>query len=782
MHKVGVNRPNDYFYDPLFIVSSEKDYYKAAIAAKLSSAKYAICPIFPTMFSDLSHRPRQEVVMRESSSIPKYTEKQPQSELPQTHKTMDINGTDRYKFFSKPLHTPKKLPVVDIQYPLVVQFNAKTSKRKLNKMIQTQYRESSAQTIPWEPENYVIMDDSDPELLMLDFLKWGSGLPCGMHETKLIERARMKRAWEKSLPPITDAKTLEYRRLYLDAVARDEWAFREQEIKDIHDLRMELLIQMINETHKKSKTRIEEKLKSYCKAKLAEKEVKLKKLRHNSDREMRKLEMKRHGVRRSYGPVDVIEEHFNKKSELYAPLMRHGENPKRWHQVIDDHMQIYRAQFLGVEDICTLPSWLDKATMISHSSIKLPGTRLCIKETKWTSPVLKQLHEELKCLRKKEKHHCTLLVKVERRRSESVTPQVDAGDDFEESMHQASILVESFLRGRASQVLIYEGRDRCRELIMELRGTHALQEQEKEKLFYERLEVKSQQREYTKLASNVVGTLLDFLNKELRRLIDERKIHAMCLMFERERHFREAAEAGRRQAELRRRLEHDEMFKQVVKVNQDTIDLYLEDIITEGMDFTSQLEASLFVKKLAKSIDKKTYATHKTQKYAEKEELVANLVHNFLLPEVEKQMLRDRIKQKQQIYLKTVHDSIYDYCETLPKAEPKHYLQRAVCINTFADLSTAESQVYVESSSESRVNIIFSATKAGFKDFEVMSNIHPAMEPLLDKEDTVSTISTSTAIPIKVVETNLNIQTLEAPLGVSDEILFINLNPRKNLH
>lgn len=37
----------------------------------------------------------------------------------------------------------------------------------------------------------------------------------------------------------------------------------------------------------------------------------------------------------------------------------------------------------------------------------------------------------------------------------------------------------------------------------------------------------------------------------------------MALLYERERRDKEAAEAGRRQVEERRRREHDEMFKQV---------------------------------------------------------------------------------------------------------------------------------------------------------------------------------------------------------------------------
>lgn len=71
------------------------------------------------------------------------------------------------------------------------------------------------------------------------------------------------------------------------------------------------------------------------------------------------------------------------------------------------------------------------------------------------------------------------------------------------------------------------------------------------------------QEALSRLQGTLVGTLLDFLNKELRRLLDERKAHALGIMAERERQRREAAEAGRRQFELRRRLEHDEMFKQV---------------------------------------------------------------------------------------------------------------------------------------------------------------------------------------------------------------------------
>ena len=60
-----------------------------------------------------------------------------------------------------------------------------------------------------------------------------------------------------------------------------------------------------------------------------------------------------------------------------------------------------------------------------------------------------------------------------------------------------------------------------------------------------------------------MGDTLDFLQKELIRLQEERRIHAFSMLAERQRRIREAEESGRRQVEERRRREQDEIFKQV---------------------------------------------------------------------------------------------------------------------------------------------------------------------------------------------------------------------------
>ena len=60
----------------------------------------------------------------------------------------------------------------------------------------------------------------------------GRGLPAGLAEVEMIDRARMKRAWEAQLPPLDsgDASLLEKRRRMMEEMEREEWAFREREI------------------------------------------------------------------------------------------------------------------------------------------------------------------------------------------------------------------------------------------------------------------------------------------------------------------------------------------------------------------------------------------------------------------------------------------------------------------------------------------------------------------------------------------------------------------------
>lgn len=62
---------------------------------------------------------------------------------------------------------------------------------------------------------------------MLTHLTWKHGLPAGVHEVQLINRMRMKKAWETVLPPMDMPANIKMRNSIITALDIDEWTFRE---------------------------------------------------------------------------------------------------------------------------------------------------------------------------------------------------------------------------------------------------------------------------------------------------------------------------------------------------------------------------------------------------------------------------------------------------------------------------------------------------------------------------------------------------------------------------
>ncbi|GLV42597.1 uncharacterized protein CBL_03336 [Carabus blaptoides fortunei] len=677
--KFSEARVLDYLYDPIFTLPTKKDHARYAMQAAFASAQCDYCPIFPCMFSDLPHYPRQKIVLRRNPHIPPHIDtkwkRQSKYDPPLTRKGAEHIGADMVKFIKCPI---VKLSVSLIPDQLLSQSPMRTKAESIdsntpkNRSTQTMYRESSAQTSPWKSPDYIKMDHPDPEILKLNFLK--ENLPAGIHEIEIIKRARKKRAWEKIMPVVEDAASLEQRRLILEAIERDEWAYREEEIREIQKLRLELLEKMLQEILDISANRTEQKLTRLAERLNNKREKMLDQLYRKKERELRRLNRERLGIKTRLTKVGVYEEYMEPASEYHGPTMRYGAYPKYWNELIDPDG--FKTDLTDIGKIDYLPKSL--TTNMKFEPVKILGGNICSKMSKWTEPILKQIYEDLMNMETKTKAVCNLRKRIVKEEEIDETMRVDAIEE-DIKLNEACLLLQSVIRGRATQTLIYEGRDRCRELIQELQTTHTLVINENNDAKTRRLEVLNQQRVsqiaiqreenleeiLNKLQGTVVGTLLDFLNKELVRLLDERKAHAMALLYERERRDKEAAEAGRRQVEIRRRKEHDEMFKQIVKIHQETVDIYLRDIILEGIEITSEEDANKYVERLAQKIDEDV--KQEPQCFNEKEELIADMIYNFVIPEVEKQRVREKIKQRQHIYLRTVHNTIFNKIETLPK-------------------------------------------------------------------------------------------------------------------
>ncbi|XP_071450070.1 cilia- and flagella-associated protein 91-like [Hetaerina americana] len=242
---------------------------------------------------------------------------------------------------------------------------------------------------------------------------------------------------------------------------------------------------------------------------------------------------------------------------------------------------------------------------------------------------------------------------------------------------------EKFVEHRTrDEDLMFKGKERSKDMIDELSTTHSVLNKEQNECneektktlleYQEELEEKRKEEAYgnmlSMLVGDTIGSMLDFLSKELVRLNDERCIHALLLLAERERHKREAEEAGRRQVEERRRREHDEVFKQAVKVHQETVDIYLEDIVLNAMEWVSTEESRNYIKELARNIDQKTKDMEGRNNIWECKELVTEIVYDFMLPEVYKQLLYQDREKEQEAYIRAIQDEVYS---TLADSEKK---------------------------------------------------------------------------------------------------------------
>ncbi|KAB1283095.1 Cilia- and flagella-associated protein 91 [Camelus dromedarius] len=327
---VSANRTYDFLYDPLYIVSSEKDHNQANIQATLIQSKLAD-PV-PSFISRewKGHEERHREALRQlaatdtSFQMPKKVCEDP-----------DVTGKNRYKYFERPFlpfyqHTPFNVvyaanraepytfPPPSAKYlPVPSKYTVGT---------QTDYRDAEVQTDPYSPE-YVVCQDTIPELLTLATLTWGRGLPAGQAEVEMIERAREKRAWEATLPSLSDTTQFEKRRRMMNAMERKEWAFREQEIEKLQEIRLEVLKELLKKRDKNQNEVSMARLNAQWSTLQEAKEAKLAQIQHTHVSAMRKLTGKGKNIEGKLERRNIIKDYSDYGSQVYGPLSRLGRFP-----------------------------------------------------------------------------------------------------------------------------------------------------------------------------------------------------------------------------------------------------------------------------------------------------------------------------------------------------------------------------------------------------------------------------------------------------------------------
>ncbi|XP_039913111.1 cilia- and flagella-associated protein 91 [Hirundo rustica] len=595
----------------------------------------------------------------------------------------EVDGRNRYKYFGRPLSSFKLPPAgvpESVAYiktetePHVQSGHAEGSQifglsfRTLG--TQTDYRDGEAQTDPYSPE-YVVRSGSVPEILTLATLTWGRGLPAGQAEMEIIDRIREKRAWEAALPPMDSPSNVAERLKMLEAMERKEWAYREEEIEKLQKVQMEVFKKLLQKREENQKKLDAVRLKNQWQNHQKAKEEKIRKIQHDCALMLRKLIAKRKNWMGKLERRDIIKEYNDFSSQTYAPLSRIGFFPDS----SSDYYAIKSFYLNTFEGLCELEKSVQHYT--SQIKINVPKPKSgYIRKSGRLEAVLAQVHQALlekKNKAKEPKKPPSVCEKVESPVPKPPTLILEKTSVEQEEIDLAVICLQKLLRGRALQNMTFEGKEKRLDLIQELRTTHALQEdgqlllkaQKQMTLSLQRQQDSQMQqlsaleRDLAVVEGRTLANMLDFLAKELVRLQEEQKIHALTMLAERQRRMREAEESGRRQLEESRREEEDALFRQVVNVQDRTIDTYLEDIILSSMERTAEEQAREEIQKRAVEINDIAYEMESRRTRLQSEEIVAELVYNFLIPEAEKSFMRERVRQSQRKHIYAAHRIIH---------------------------------------------------------------------------------------------------------------------------
>lgn len=190
--------------------------------------------------------------------------------------------------------------------------------------------------------------------------------------------------------------------------------------------------------------------------------------------------------------------------------------------------------------------------------------------------------------------------------------------------------MQRLLRGRAIQNTMYEGKQKALNLIRELRVAEehivaddaAAQETE---LFNVTVDT---------MQGEVIASTLDFVSKEIVRIMEEQKIADMVRGAEATRRQREAVEAGRRQAEDALWKKREQKYKAVMGGHSSTADRLLDELFEASAIAVAARQATVESSLNARVLGEVTGELEAREN--ELEQVAQDLVQTLVLPEVER--------------------------------------------------------------------------------------------------------------------------------------------------
>ncbi|CAG7731042.1 unnamed protein product [Allacma fusca] len=668
---VRKSRPLDFIYDPVYFIPSKVDFYKTALdATKFGDSKLKLQPNYPAMFSDIRTDVRVKACLKPNepdymkkflqdydiSGVPVY----PMECGPPYNQQDDVVGADRAKYFIKYVPAVGNMGNYHLTRDIK---NLKTIPAKSTDVVtlksrgtQTDFREIETQTDPYSPPFSLPHPDDYPKVLALIKMTWGKGLPATLDDIVNIERALTRRLIEMNDRMPNKREDFVQRVRLMEKLEAQQWQDREKELEKIRALKWEVVSRQLTEMKSRMARDQTSRLEKIFLKKKHENNEKLNKIKLQYLRQLRKLERKYRQGKRTF-KRDIILDYIDMESFIYAPLARNGLNVDQLGSVPDYQFTVHR-DYETLSYLTDMDSFVAKHLTFDMNDFSKRIKKL--KPNRRTQMLEKELGECFEAFRDickpKEKSGDdemlnSMIMKSVRRLS---TPEEELVCDEDEDDEESIVILQTLIRGRAVQSLLRQEAQNNMETVLQLKAAYETDPFGSLQPIGEKIALRQQQQEQDAAVSQgddmkelleqvegeVLSHMMNFLEKEMTRLLDERKIHSLILLAERERRMLEASEAGTRQKEEDCMRANDEIWRQVIGIHQQTVDMYLEDIYLESINRTADEGARKHVQQLAKTVNDAAYLLEKNIKDQDKDEIAADLVHSFLFPQVKRENMQ----------------------------------------------------------------------------------------------------------------------------------------------
>jgi hypothetical protein len=413
------------------------------------------------------------------------------------------------------------------------------------------------------------------------------------------------------------------RKKLLEERELQEWAIREEEMKKEQEDKLQVLIDTLRAREEKTQQLSEARIDKVRQEKMKERDEVFEKVNDQRIKAMRGLAKTRPHVEAKSNKRDIITEHSEYGSKVYAPVAREGRLPVK-NQVVDYGIPLIS----NYQGLSALEQSMSKS--VTDFKVRKPD-KIIPKSTQGRkgAKIRADLEyvDKLSQLQKNGKP--TEKIENKYKKFEPIvrapTPSVCAPEM--EEPERAVLLLQRLLRGRSMQNDMYKGKQKALHLIRELRIA--------EEPPVQRIRLKSEELEKCvkdTIAGEVISNALDFISKEVLRVSEERKISTMVEHANKMRRIREAEETGRRQMEDAVRRKKEQQFAMAMSVHRLTSFRFLEDLFDDALEAVAEDQANHESSNMVEPTTKVVPGSG----LSEDEAVVQDLISSFLLPEVER--------------------------------------------------------------------------------------------------------------------------------------------------